>query len=105
MGTDVRSLPGKLRSSFVPWLNPAVTQLRAMMIQKTAPTYEDLFEYYFSTAAEIGLAGPGGRVALRAGGGTSRRKTTFVAATMDFETAQHIGYARGVCRVFGGEPV
>lgn len=92
-----------VRRSLVPWLNRAVTLLRAMVIGKTASMYEDLFEYYFSTAAEHGLAGPGGRVAVRAGGGTSSRRTPFVAATMEFETAQHTGYARGLCHVFGGE--
>lgn len=102
--TDVLLLSVSVRRSFVPWLNRAVTLLRAMVIGKTTSMYEELFEFYFSAAAEHGLAGPGGRVAVRAGGGTSSRKTPFVAATMDFETAQHTEFARGLSRVFGGEP-
>lgn len=45
----------------------------------------------------------GGRVAVRAGGGTCRRKAPLVAATVDFQTAPHIGYARSLSRIIGGE--
>lgn len=74
------------------------------MIEKTASMYEEIFEFYFSSAADHGLAGSGVRVAIRAGGGTSSRKTPFVSGTMDFETAQHLGFTQGLCRVFGGTP-
>eukprot|EP00170_Pyropia_yezoensis_P001505 contig_6591_g1509 len=90
--------------SFVPSLNRAVTLLRAMVIGKTASMYEEILEFYFSSAADHGPVGPGGRVAIRAGGGKISITTPFVSGTMDFETAQHLGFTQGLCRVFCGTP-
>ncbi|OSX77465.1 hypothetical protein BU14_0148s0041 [Porphyra umbilicalis] len=75
-----------------------------MVIGKVAEMYEELFEYFFRTAAANGLLAP--RVAGSAGADSRARagRVPFVSATMDFETAQHLGFFGGLARVFGGQP-
>lgn len=77
--------------------------LRAMVLGKFTSLYEDLFEFYFATAAKHGLAGPQA-AALGPAVGDARKKPSLVAVTLDFKTAQHNGLFRALGRVFGGVP-
>lgn len=89
-------------SAFVLSVNRAFTLFRAMVIGKSADVYEELYEFYFRTAATNGLVGPLVRTAAGHSDSPVPQRASFVLATMDFETAQHHGFISGGCSCVWG---